>query len=62
MMIFDRFGELIFETNVPEKGWDGFYEGALSQQDVYIVKIIYTGEKTKSLKTREIVDKFTLIR
>lgn len=31
-MIFNRYGELIFETKDPEKGWDGTYKG--KKQDV----------------------------
>ena len=37
--IFNRWGELIFETDVVGKGWDGTYRGKLSQQDVYVWKI-----------------------
>lgn len=36
MKIFDRWGELIFETDNPEEGWDGTYKGAKPKQDVYV--------------------------
>ena len=36
MSIFDRWGELIFETNNLKEGWDGYYKGALVQNDVYV--------------------------
>jgi gliding motility-associated-like protein len=36
--IFDRWGELIFETEDYKQGWDGYYRGKLSQSDVYIWK------------------------
>ena len=39
MMIFNRWGELIFETFDILIGWDGYYRGKLSQQDVYAWKI-----------------------
>lgn len=39
MMVFDRWGELLFETNDPTQGWDGYHKGKLCPQDVYIYKI-----------------------
>jgi gliding motility-associated-like protein len=47
MMIFNRWGELIFETEKQDEGWDGFYKGHLAQQDVYVWKVKY---KTKCSK------------
>ncbi|MBI3500470.1 MAG: PKD domain-containing protein [Bacteroidetes bacterium] len=38
MQIFDRWGELIFETKDIKIGWDGYYRGKLCQQDVYVWK------------------------
>ena len=40
MMIFDRWGEKVFESNDIYKGWDGTYRGSLVKQDVYVYKII----------------------
>lgn len=42
MYIYDRWGELIFETNNFSKGWDGTAKGKTTtvQEDVYIWKII----------------------
>lgn len=39
LQIFNRWGELLFESRDPEKGWDGTYKGKLCQQDVYIYKL-----------------------
>ncbi len=36
MQIFNRWGELIFETNDINIGWDGYYKGQLCPQDVYV--------------------------
>lgn len=33
--IFDRWGQLIFETNTQKKGWDGTYKGILLEPTVY---------------------------
>ncbi|MBI2269207.1 MAG: PKD domain-containing protein [Bacteroidetes bacterium] len=38
MQIFNRWGELIFETLDIKIGWDGYYRGKLCQQDVYVWK------------------------
>lgn len=40
--IFDRWGQLIFETNDPFAGWNGTYKGAPVQEDTYVYVIDYT--------------------
>lgn len=40
MMVFNRWGQLLFETRDPDLGWDGYFQGRLCQQDVYVYKII----------------------
>lgn len=39
LLVFNRWGELLFETKDPTQGWDGYYKGKLCQQDVYVYKI-----------------------
>ncbi|MFA7273585.1 MAG: T9SS type B sorting domain-containing protein, partial [Crocinitomicaceae bacterium] len=39
MQIFDRWGELIFESHDPEVGWDGTYNNIVSQDGSYVWKI-----------------------
>ncbi len=39
MMIFNRWGELLFHTLDKNIGWDGYYKGKLSPQDVYVYQI-----------------------
>ena len=36
LSIFNRWGELVFSTTDLKIGWDGYYKGNLSKQDVYI--------------------------
>lgn len=38
MRIFNRWGELVFESTDIQLGWDGYYRGELSPQDVYMVQ------------------------
>ncbi|MBA3683364.1 MAG: gliding motility-associated C-terminal domain-containing protein, partial [Bacteroidetes bacterium] len=38
LLIFNRWGELIFESNDINIGWDGYFRGKLCQQDAYVWK------------------------
>lgn len=49
LLIFNRWGELLFESNSPEIGWDGYYKGVMSPPDAYIYKLevkFENGERT----------------
>ncbi len=39
MRIYSRWGEMVFETTVPEQGWDGTYHGKELPADIYLVYI-----------------------
>jgi len=39
MKIFNRYGELIFQTTDVKIGWDGYFNGKLCQQDAYVWKV-----------------------
>ena len=39
LLIFNRWGELIFEEQHSSKGWDGYQNGVLAQDGVYVWKI-----------------------
>ncbi len=39
MQIYNRWGELIYETQNTNQGWDGYYKGKICPQDVYVYKI-----------------------
>lgn len=50
LQIFNRWGELLFETDDIRVGWDGYYRGQLSKQDVYVWKAyarFVTGEEKR---------------
>ena len=44
MMVFDRWGNLIFESNDQQKGWDGKANGGkdLAQVDTYVYVVTYS--------------------
>jgi gliding motility-associated-like protein len=42
ILIFNRWGELLFESDDIHIGWDGYYRGKLCQQDVYVYKATAT--------------------
>jgi gliding motility-associated-like protein len=49
MLIFDRWGELIYESNNFQKGWDGSVKGTRgkAKEDVYVYKILIKDLKGK---------------
>lgn len=56
LRIFDRWGELIFESNSKLQGWDGRYNGHFAHDGVYVYQAIYTvTNNTKIEKTGKVV-------
>lgn len=50
MMIFDRWGEKVFDSKNTGKGWDGTFKGDVVKQDVYVYSITaipYLGAKIR---------------
>ena len=39
MMIYNRWGELLFESFDKHYGWNGYYKGRLCNKDVYVYKL-----------------------
>jgi len=50
--IYNRWGQLIFETNDPEEGWNGKYNGNTVEQGVYIYHLTYVDVYGKSIAFR----------
>jgi gliding motility-associated-like protein len=50
MLIFNRWGELIFESHDIKKTWDGTYKGESCQEGVFAYTITAQGEKTKEIR------------
>jgi gliding motility-associated-like protein len=50
MTIFNRWGEAIFESDKPENGWDGTYQGKVVQNGVYLYNIRFIRTETGEFK------------
>jgi gliding motility-associated-like protein len=37
--IYNRWGELVFKTSELTEGWDGYYNGMLQNNDIYVYKV-----------------------
>lgn len=51
-MIFNRWGELYYQWETIDGGWDGRYNGTLVQEDVYVYKINVKNECSKIISQR----------
>ncbi|MBI9039733.1 MAG: gliding motility-associated C-terminal domain-containing protein, partial [Bacteroidales bacterium] len=58
MKIYNRWGQMIFETNDIEEGWDGTYKSEICQEGVY-VWIVVSSEKDNNVLNKGTV---TLVR
>lgn len=47
LLIFNRWGELMFESKDLKDGWDGRYKGDPCQQDVYVWKIEFRNAESE---------------
>lgn len=52
LLIYNKWGQQIFESNSPGYGWNGMYKGQLSPSDVYIYVISYTSDTGKEYTKR----------
>lgn len=41
LLIFDRWGTLLFESNDPAMGWDGTYRNEVVKNDMYMWRLVY---------------------
>jgi gliding motility-associated-like protein len=59
-LIFNRWGDKIFQTSDPESGWNGYYKGNLCEADSYVYKINFVDDERKAF--HEYSGNLTLIR
>lgn len=61
-LVFDRWGEIVFETDSPSNGWDGTYKDILSKEDVYVYKVKFTAIKGSVEELQEYRGHVTLLK
>ena len=60
MLIFNRWGEIIFESYDTSMGWDGTFKGQASQDGVYTWKIDFKVADTG--ENQEVIGHVNLLR
>ncbi|HMN05814.1 MAG TPA: gliding motility-associated C-terminal domain-containing protein, partial [Flavobacteriales bacterium] len=60
LLVFDRWGEKIFEANDPAQGWDGRRNGTEAMNDVYVWKLTFHFQG--SIEMQEMLGHVTLVR
>jgi gliding motility-associated-like protein len=60
--IYNRWGELIFETDMDNVGWDGTYKGDYVQDGLYIWKLNYTTPNGPYIKKNNAFGQVLVIR
>ncbi len=54
--VYNRWGELLFESRDIKIGWDGYYRGVLCKQDVYVWKVeLFFSDGTKKTTTGDLL-------
>lgn len=60
--IYDRWGSLLFKTNVPNHGWDGTVDGKMMQPGTYVWRISYVSSYQEFGLRVEKTGEFNLLR
>ncbi len=59
-LIFDRWGEKIFETHDMNEGWNGYFKGRLCTNDVFVYKIDFRDDVLNNV--HQYIGSVTLVR
>jgi gliding motility-associated-like protein len=57
MLVYDRWGEVIYESTNPNEGWDGSYHGNPVQNDTYVYQV-----SASNLNGKKLSGAITLVR
>jgi gliding motility-associated-like protein len=60
--VYNRWGQLIFETNDANAGWDGKYKGEASGIGVYVWYVDYHGIRSGQNFSQKVSGNVTLVR
>ncbi len=61
-MIFNRWGEKMWDTTDIEQGWDGYFKGVLQPVGVYVYWVSYSSSNPHRRVAKELKGSITLIR
>jgi gliding motility-associated-like protein len=59
-LIFDRWGEKIFETTNTNEGWNGYYKGRMCESEIYVYKISFIDDTKNDF--HQYIGKVTLLK
>ncbi len=63
LQIYNRWGQLIFESNNPEQGWDGKFNGELCPAGAYVWIAVYqTYDEGGELRQENVSGTLVLLR
>lgn len=62
IFIYNRWGQLIWQSNSINELWDGTFNGNDVQSDTYVYKIYYSFEELSRIKKEQKVGIVNLIR
>ena len=60
--IFNRWGEIVYESNDPNAGWEGFFHNKLIQSGVYVWKLDYRADREGKVISDITAGTVTLLR
>jgi gliding motility-associated-like protein len=49
-IVFNRWGQKVFETNNPEEGWDGTFDGTLAPEGTYVYNVRIFGTSGQEIE------------
>jgi PKD repeat protein len=52
LAVYNRWGQLIYQTNDPTRGWNGYFKGQMCAEGVYVYRIWGTFENGESFQKR----------
>jgi gliding motility-associated-like protein len=52
LSIFNKWGQMIFQTTDPTRGWDGRYNGEFVPTDAYVYLIVYRTPEGQTIEER----------
>jgi gliding motility-associated-like protein len=62
MSIYNRWGQMIFETSNINNGWDGIYQGEPCMGGAYIYRIVYEEFGQQPLEAKSVEGTVMLVR